>query len=540
MLAHLIADSRQHVTQFGRDLDDGLASPIEWEAVGSTMDDERKTADARDDGGPSREVAVGVEAGADQAHPQAQAQAQAQAQQGQVLSKNAQKRLAREQRWEELKPIIKAQRKEKERRAKEARRAAAARAEEQEQDGAESSSKRPRIDNGNTNNNINGPKGKGKAKAHARQRPFGSTLVLDLGFDALMNEKEIKSLALQLTFVYSANRQARSPFREVIFVGPSSEDGGGADAVPTAPSSSDERAKRTPGPGFSESPTGRALTARTQGTWQRWRDIRVLEHGGLPALWQQGQDVSSSETTTAEAATRIKKEDVIYLTADSENVIDRLEEGKAYVLGGIVDKNRYKSLCLNKANTLGIQTAQLPISDALFNPSDSESGDELAAAAAADGQTPAQQAPPAKLRSRKVLTVNQVVDILVGWTEQRANAQPRPLPKVTTAPQEGTSGSSASAVPAVGGAEETEKWWRAAVRRTFPQRKLKDRAVQRRRPRNEELAAAAALAQANSSADPAMDADAVTRLAPEDDEDMQDGGGDTSAMDGEDELYNAR
>ena len=51
-------------------------------------------------------------------------------------------------------------------------------------------------------------------------------------------------------------------------------------------------------------------------------------------------------------------EEIVYLTADSENVIDTLDATKVYVIGGIVDRNRYKSLTLDRAKERGIQTAR--------------------------------------------------------------------------------------------------------------------------------------------------------------------------------------
>ncbi|KAF8925517.1 tRNA (guanine(9)-N(1))-methyltransferase [Dissophora ornata] len=112
---------------------------------------------------------------------------------------------------------------------------------------------------------------------------------------------------------------------------------------------------------------------------------------------------SSSESTTpaldikALEQERLLKEEklatipavkkVVYLSADSSNTITELEPGTCYVLGGIVDKNRYPHLCQSKAEKLGIETAQLPIGDYI------------------------------QMSSRRILTVNQVFEILLQFIE---------------------------------------------------------------------------------------------------------------------------
>lgn len=60
-----------------------------------------------------------------------------------------------------------------------------------------------------------------------------------------------------------------------------------------------------------------------------------------------------------------RKEDLVYLTADSETTIDELDQKKIYIIGGLVDRNRWKGITMDKAKDQGIQTARLPIGEYL-------------------------------------------------------------------------------------------------------------------------------------------------------------------------------
>eukprot|EP01134_Creolimax_fragrantissima_P007538 CFRG7538T1 len=81
------------------------------------------------------------------------------------------------------------------------------------------------------------------------------------------------------------------------------------------------------------------------------------------------------------------KEDLVYLTADSPNVIESIDENKVYIIGGIVDHNRLKDACYKRAQEQGIAHGQLPISEHIH------------------------------MKTRRVLTINHVFEILVKFLE---------------------------------------------------------------------------------------------------------------------------
>jgi tRNA (guanine9-N1)-methyltransferase len=54
---------------------------------------------------------------------------------------------------------------------------------------------------------------------------------------------------------------------------------------------------------------------------------------------------------------------VVYLTADSDTVLQHVDNETVYIIGGIVDRNRLKGKTLEKANRQGISTARLPLAE---------------------------------------------------------------------------------------------------------------------------------------------------------------------------------
>lgn len=80
------------------------------------------------------------------------------------------------------------------------------------------------------------------------------------------------------------------------------------------------------------------------------------------------------------------KDRLVYLSAESDVSLTELDDQDIYIIGGLVDHNRLKGICHKKATEQGIRTARLPIDEYM------------------------------DLKTRKVLTVNHVFEILLAYS----------------------------------------------------------------------------------------------------------------------------
>ncbi|GAX83780.1 hypothetical protein CEUSTIGMA_g11205.t1 [Chlamydomonas eustigma] len=163
---------------------------------------------------------------------------------------------------------------------------------------------------------------------HAQQH--GPDLVIDLDFEGLMSGSELKHLCQQLCYSYSANGRVANPCHLHLV-------------------------------GF-------------KGDVKEAAERQI---NGLPN-WV----VTKTQDSLLHHFSQ-RKDKLVYLTADSETELDVLDASSIYVIGGLVDHNRYKGLCQQRAQEAGISTARLPIKKFV------------------------------ELESRAVLTVNHVVQIMV-------------------------------------------------------------------------------------------------------------------------------
>lgn len=278
------------------------------------------------------------------------------------LSKNQLKKLKKQEQWEASRDYRKAKRKEKTAERKARKRATR---EEEEQ-----RKKTQNVDG----TSVATVKSQQQYKGRSTLLPV--TLVLDCGFDDLMNDKEIISLASQLTRCYADNYRAKYRAHLV------------------ASSFGGKLKKR--------------FDTVLERHYENWRGVRFLDDdfaeasrraeewmrtaggGRLKGIFEEIENGAgdSGENNDEQSKGEGKLDgEVIYLTSDSPNTLERLKPYSTYIIGGLVDKNRHKGICYQTAMDKGIKTAKLPIGDYM------------------------------QMQSRFVLATNHVCEIMLRWLE---------------------------------------------------------------------------------------------------------------------------
>eukprot|EP00208_Stichococcus_sp_RCC1054_P006353 CAMPEP_0206144746 /NCGR_PEP_ID=MMETSP1473-20131121/25139_1 /ASSEMBLY_ACC=CAM_ASM_001109 /TAXON_ID=1461547 /ORGANISM="Stichococcus sp, Strain RCC1054" /LENGTH=446 /DNA_ID=CAMNT_0053540675 /DNA_START=271 /DNA_END=1611 /DNA_ORIENTATION=+ len=253
---------------------------------------------------------------------------------GQPISKNQLKKRAKLQRRLEIKAMKKAQEKQKKAEVqarKKAEGAARLAAMTPDELAAHTAARRAHLEERRL----------AEQQKHARLKQAlesGQRVVIDLDFEGCMTETEVHSMAHQLQHCYAANNQAAVPCHLYL--------------------------------------TG--VTGQIKQAIQR--QLAGFENWQVTASDKPYMDLFGSEQ---------QRTHLVYLTADSEQELGELAPEDILIIGGLVDRNRHKNICFNRAKNQGIRTAQLPIGKLL------------------------------QVTGSVVLTVNQVVEILLEYNTQR-------------------------------------------------------------------------------------------------------------------------
>ncbi|KAM0811711.1 putative tRNA (guanine(9)-N1)-methyltransferase [Seiridium cardinale] len=288
------------------------------------------------------------------------------------LSKNQLRKLKRRKLWEEKKDDRKEKRKEKRHSQQERRRLER----EAEIAKAAEEGREPVLPRKERNRD---PKKK-------TQVPV--SIIIDCQFEEYMYEKEQISLSSQVTRSYSDNRTCQYPVHLYF----SSWGGQLKERFDTTLKA---QYKHWKGISFVEEDfvgAGKAATELMTGV-DGGAVIDVLKAADSGDSVFLGDSAPTGKAKRNDATPKPEPEaddvdkSIIYLTADSPYVLDRLEPNTSYVIGGIIDRNRHKGLCYKVAREKNVRTAKLPIGEYMV------------------------------LQDRHVLATNHVVEIMLRWLE---------------------------------------------------------------------------------------------------------------------------
>ncbi|XP_071952855.1 tRNA methyltransferase 10 homolog A-like isoform X2 [Antedon mediterranea] len=157
-------------------------------------------------------------------------------------------------------------------------------------------------------------------------------VVVDCGYDKLMNILDIKKLVKQIQRCYAENRRVEKPLQYYVC-------------------------------NFKDK-TKNVFDTSIQG-YKQWD------------VYFEGLDPEA----------KFGKENLVFLAAESPNILENIDPKKVYIIGGLVDHNHHKGVCFQNAVDKGWEHAQLPLGNNV------------------------------QLKSRKVLTVNHVFEIMLQFVQ---------------------------------------------------------------------------------------------------------------------------
>ena len=239
------------------------------------------------------------------------------------ISKNQLKKMKKQEEWKKKMEKIKQYKKEKKKEKKKLKR------EERERQEKLNPKKDEKINEIKNKEKLNTPfKSKKELKEEFKQKcKTGMRVVIDCDFEHLMNEQGNKSMVRQIVDLYSINKESSNPFRVILYgVGKQIKEG------------------------------------LIKSNYENWIGIEIYFKEDYPSFDKFIEEILYKNDKRN--LNDIKK-DIYYLSADSENNIENIDKNATYIIGGIVDRNKYKGLSLNKAKELGINHGKFPIGEYL-------------------------------------------------------------------------------------------------------------------------------------------------------------------------------